>query len=158
MKHIKIPDRVKEEIAELRKKVCGADLEKLNELNAEMQDIDKKLSHDPVKLYCLGCGRLISKTFTGGLWSYTHSCGSRMLGSKEYGLMYPTSLVLGYKSFPCKSCKTEEEHTTKNIEEYFGKSEFKCDDSEIVKVREEAIETVKRYSSEKYGIETRHLR
>jgi len=134
-----------------------------DKLGRELEEQDKKLRHEPVTLYCLGCGKIISENFTGGLWDYTHQCNwenidkkpvlCRVFGSKERGAMLPSSLVAGYKSHArCKECKTEKEHTEKVLKGLMGKNYNKCfEDKDLQKLKAEAIILIMKYCSEDYG-------
>ncbi len=91
------------------------------QLLQDVEKLDKELRHKPVELWCLGCGRLVSSNFTGGLWSYTDICGSRTFVSKR-GPLIPSSLfACPFKFEKCTKCKTEEEHIQREIEKYLGK-------------------------------------
>jgi len=117
------------DIKETKEKILDA----LDE-GSEMERMDKKLRHKPVKLYCLGCGGVISEKFTGGLWSYTHICNPDcykrnerhitcvVFGSVGGGVMIPSSIICGYKSYSrCKECKDELEHIKRVLEGCLGK-------------------------------------
>lgn len=122
----------------------------------KLKKVDEKLRHKPVTLYCLGCGKIISKEFTGGLWSYTCVCKdnyrnnkkpslSRAFGSVEFGILYPTSLILHRKFKNCTVCKTLEEHEKRTLKEYLGRlyEDFKIKDKKVIELRNKFIKLVK---------------
>lgn len=116
------------------------------------EELDKKLRHEPVELYCLGCGRMISDNFTGGLWSYTCMCRSVVFGSKR-GVLIPSSLICGYKNYAtCKECKDEKEHIKKVLKGCLGNSYEKIDfkDPDLAQLRMQAIKQISEYASKGY--------
>lgn len=126
----------------------------------ELEAWDKRLRHPPVKLYCMGCGKLIHSSFTGGLWSYTCGyCHSTVFGSIERGLMIPSSIICGYKSFSrCKECKSEEEHIKKVLQGCLGKDYKKIKLSGSLKrLRDRAICEITLFSSKQYGKDIEEL-
>lgn len=156
-KELKLSPKAIKEMKELRKKIPGM---------VELEKLDKKLRHKPVKLYCLGCGKIISDHFTGGLWDYTHFCNERddfkknikptqcrIFGS-ELGLMIPSSIICGYKSFDkCKECKDELTHVSRVLEDSFGKGWKKVEikDEFLKNLRMRAVLIVTAYASKEYG-------
>ena len=134
-----------------------------------MDKIDKELRHEPIELYCLGCGKMISDHFTGGIWSYTHPCNFEeqrknldnedfksiscvVFGSKKFGVMIPSSILCGYKSHArCRECKSEEEHIKKVLEGCGLSQEFKSDNENVKKLRAEAILKITACCTSEYG-------
>ncbi len=128
--------------------------------------MEKNLQHPPVELYCLNCGVLINKSFTGGLWSYTHPCNlarnpKEILDFKDknsndctvfvtrkdknWNLVIGTRFHTNLSHDKCKSCKDETEHILKTKQEFLGErfEQYTPEDAEIAKQKASFIKIIK---------------